>query len=213
MKYEVNGRACMLFIEKKNNKNTYIRVKDDGNIYVTTNYFVSKKQVLKLLDQNNDYLMKCFDRVDKKNNLNDEFYYMGNRYDIIMTPTEEVLIMDDKIYVKNLEMLQKWYKDKMLTLFKNRIDHYYELFEEKIPYPILKVRKMKTRWGVCNRKNNSVTLNSELLKYDLEKLDYVVVHELSHFVEFNHSKNFWLEVSKYCPEYKRIRKELKEGLV
>ena len=69
---------------------------------------------------------------------------------------------------------------------------------------------MKTRWGVCNRKNITVTLNLELIKYDLNKVDYVIVHELSHFVHFNHSKNFWNTVSKYCPKYKQIKKELKE---
>lgn len=69
---------------------------------------------------------------------------------------------------------------------------------------------MKTRWGVCNRKDNSVTLNSELIRYEADKLDYVIIHELSHFVHFNHSKNFWNLVSKYCPNYKQARKDLKE---
>ena len=83
------------------------------------------------------------------------------------------------------------------------------MFEENIPYPNLKIRKMKTRWGVCNRKNNNVTLNSELIKYGYDQIDYVITHELSHFVHFNHSKDFWMTVSKYCPNYKKIRKSLK----
>ena len=69
---------------------------------------------------------------------------------------------------------------------------------------------MTTRWGVCNRKNNTVTLNSELMKYSLDKLDYVIIHELSHFVHFNHSSDFWLLVSKYCINYKKVRKELRD---
>ena len=69
---------------------------------------------------------------------------------------------------------------------------------------------MKTRWGVCNRKNNSVTLNLELIKKDHKYLNYVIVHELSHFVHFDHSRLFWQTVSKYCPEYKIVRKELKK---
>ena len=46
---------------------------------------------------------------------------------------------------------------------------------------------MKTRWGVCNIKDNSVTLNSKLIEYDIQALDYVIIHELSHFIHFNHS--------------------------
>ena len=47
--------------------------------------------------------------------------------------------------------------------------------------------------------------------YDITKLDYVIVHELSHFIHFNHSKEFWNLVNKYCPRYKQIKKELKEN--
>ena len=84
-----------------------------------------------------------------------------------------------------------------------------ELYEEKIPFPTLKIRKMSSRWGVCNRKNNSVTLNSQLMMYDVEIIKYVIIHELCHFIHFNHSKSFWDSVEKYCPNYKLLRKTLK----
>ena len=45
---------------------------------------------------------------------------------------------------------------------------------------------------------------------DLKYLDYVIVHELSHFIYFDHSKNFWATVSKYCPKYKELRKEMRD---
>ena len=61
-----------------------------------------------------------------------------------------------------------------------------------------------------NKANHSITLNSHLIEYDIEKLDYVIIHELSHIIHFDHSKSFWQLVSKYCPNYKKIRKELKE---
>ena len=52
MKYSIENTECNVFIEKKNNKNTYIRIKEDLNIYVTTNYFVTKNQVKEILDKN-----------------------------------------------------------------------------------------------------------------------------------------------------------------
>lgn len=69
---------------------------------------------------------------------------------------------------------------------------------------------MKSRWGVCNRKNISITLNLELIKKEVKYIDYVIIHELSHFIEFNHSHRFWEYVNKYCDDYKKIRKEMKE---
>ena len=64
--------------------------------------------------------------------------------------------------------------------------------------------------GCMQYKKHTITLNSELYKYDLECLDYVVIHELSHLIEGNHSKEFWSIVEKYCPNYKEIKKKLKE---
>ena len=88
--------------------------------------------------------------------------------------------------------------------------YWYNKFEEKIPKPNLKIRTMKTRWGVCNRKSKTITLNTRLLEYDISCLDYVIVHELSHFIHPNHSSEFWNLVGKYYPKYKECRKMLKE---
>lgn len=209
MQYKINDFLCNVYIEKKNNKNTYIRIKEDLNIYVTTNYFTTEKQVIKLLDNNYDYLFKMLNKMKQRNEKKELFYYLGKKYDIIYLDSN-VELYDDKIYVKNEETLNKWYKKQIKKIFKERLDYNYSLFIENIPYPNLRIRKMKTRWGVCNKKTNTVTLNSELIKYDISKIDYVIIHELSHFLHFNHSRNFWNQVEKYCPNYKKIRNELKD---
>ena len=69
---------------------------------------------------------------------------------------------------------------------------------------------MSTRWGVCNKNDKTITLNFELIRMDVKYTDYVIIHELSHFVYFDHSKNFWNLVGKYCSNYKELRKEMKE---
>ena len=210
MKYMIDDKYYDVIISKKNNKNTYIRIKDDLKIYVTTNYFVSNSSIMKLLDDNYDYLKKTMDKQRQKQIKNNQFYYLGEVYDIIMYDTKKVEILDNRIYVKDEVLLNKWLKKEIKRLFSERLSVLYNMFEEDIPYPNLRIRKMTTRWGVCNKKNNTVTLNSELIKYSVDKLDYVIIHELSHFIHFNHSKEFWNLVSKYCPKYKEIRKELRD---
>ena len=79
-----------------------------------------------------------------------------------------------------------------------------------IPEFQLRIRKMKTRWGVCNYVKKTVTLNSELIKYERTIIDYVIIHEFSHFTHHNHGKEFWALVGTYYPEYKKARKELRE---
>ena len=119
-------------------------------------------------------------------------------------------IYQDKIFTKNEETLNKWLKKEITNLYKERVDYLYDVFQENIPYPKIKFRRMKTRWGVCNKRDLSITLNTELIKYDIECLDYVIIHELTHFIHFNHSQSFWNVVEKYYPNYKKIRKKLKE---
>lgn len=210
MRYIIDGKEYEVVIEKKNNKNTYIRVKEDMHILVTTGYFTTKRQIIDILDRNEQSLRRMLYNAQRKVEKQKFFYYLGKRYDIIIMPGE-VQIDGDYIYTENMNMLDKWYKKQAQVLFLEHLNLKYRLFEEKIPYPTLKIRRMKTRWGVCNRRDNSVTLNLDLLKYDTEALDYVIVHELSHFVHFNHSSSFWNLVEKYTPDYKRIKKVLKDG--
>jgi len=211
MNYKIDSIDYNVIILKKNNKNTYIRIDDNLNIIVTTNYLISKKQIEKLLDENQKQLKKMINTKQNKNEKNKKFYFLGKNYDIIIVNNfDNIQIIEDKIYVKNKKELEKWLNKQIKTLFSERVDYWYHIFEENIPYPSIKYRNMKTRWGVCNRKTNTITLNTNLIKYDISDLDYVIIHELSHFVEFNHSSKFWNVVSKYCKDYKKKRKDLKE---
>ena len=210
MKYQLENQEYDVIIERKNNKNTYIRVKEDLKIYVTTNYFVTKSQIKKLLDENYNYVKKMLMHQKKEIEKQSLFFYLGNSYDIIVIPTlKKIEIQDNKIYTKDKKMLDKWVKEETIRIFDDRFVYIFNKFEENIKAPIIKIRNMKTRWGVYNRKNHTITLNARLIEFDIEKIDYVIVHELSHIIHFNHSKSFWNLVSKYCSNYKKIRKEMR----
>ena len=218
MKFLIDDKEYEVVIQKKNNKNTYIRVKEDLKIYVTTSYFASKLYIYNLLymqvhtkrKKRKEYLKKVLTKQEIKNE-NTSFKYLGKKYDVIICNiVNKVELDENKIYTPSEKELDKYIKKNTLELFKERLDYNYNLFLENIPYPKLKIRTMKTRWGVCNKRDNSVTLNSKLIEYNIEALDYVIIHELSHFVHFNHSKEFWMLVSKYNPNYKQIKKYLKE---
>jgi predicted metal-dependent hydrolase len=73
----------------------------------------------------------------------------------------------------------------------------------------IRLRQMKTRWGVCNVKSRIITINTELAKYPSECLEYVMVHELAHLKVAAHNEKFWNIVSEQIPDYKIWRKMLK----
>ena len=208
--YKINKIKYRVVVEKKNNKNTYIKIKEDMTIYVTTNYLTSKWQIKSMLDREKDYLQKALENVKRKYEKEQDFYYLGKKYDIILVPLKKIEKDDDKIYTPSMEVLEKWLKKQMKEIFLERLNYNYNLFEEDIPFPKLKIRKMKTRWGVCNKRDMSITLNSKLIRYNLEEIDYVIIHELSHLVHFDHSREFWNTVEKYMPSYKKSVKVLKE---
>lgn len=203
--YILNNKEYPIEIIRKNNKNTYLRVKD-SKIIVTTNYLTSLTTINKLIKNNTTFINKQLTKEDLKKE--EIFKLFENSYDIIYG-FKDTEIENNKIYTKDLKTLNKYLSKYITNIYNERLNYYYHLFEENIPMPNLKIRKMTSRWGVCNIKNHNVTLNLELSKYNIECLNYVIVHELSHFIHPNHSKDFWLLVIKYYPNYKEIRKYLR----
>lgn len=211
MKYELDNTTYDVIIIKKNNKNSYIRITDDMNILVTTNYFATKKGIKKMLDQNTNSLRKMLNRQQRINKKKERFFYLGKYYDIIEVPIiKDIKIENNVIYIPSKKKLERWLKEELIRIYSERLEYNYNRFEEIDKCPSLKIRTMKTRWGVYNRIKHTITLNSHLIEYDIDKIDYVIIHELSHVIHFNHSQAFWKLVGKYCPNYKEMRKALKE---
>ena len=208
MLVEIDNKEYEVEIIKKNNRNTYVRVKN-GKIVVSTNYLTSKSSILKLINDNKDNIIKMIDNDSKKIDREEKFYYFGKEYEVIYG-FQEIEFSDNKIYASDENKLKKYIDKEIVRIYSERMEYYYNKFEERIPVPNLKIRKMTSRWGVCNIKNHNITLNYQLSKYDICCLDYVIVHELSHFIHPNHSRDFWNLVGKYYPDYKKCRKMLKE---
>ena len=210
MTFTVDGTTYDVIITRKSNKHLYIRVKEDMKIYVTCSYFTTKTTIKHVLEENTASLIKMIEKVNNENTNSNRFFYLGKSYDIVIdSRVKSLYIENNKIYTKDRTMLDKWYKDEIVRVVDERYVYVFNHFNENIKSPILKIRSMKTRYGVYNRKNHTITLNSKLIEFDIEKIDYVIIHELSHIIHFNHSKSFWNLVGKYCKDYKRIRKEMR----
>lgn len=212
MRFCIDDTYYEVLIEKKNNKNLYIRITDDFKIKVTCPKLYTKLIINKILEENKISIKKMLDKKKKENinKIKEDNLLLGKSLNVLYDDVKKPLFKDNMLIVKDDLMKDKWYKKKAMELFKIYLDEAYFVFDEDIPYPKLKVRLMKTRWGVCNKKDDSITLNLELIKKNPVFLNYVIVHELSHFVHFDHSKAFWRTVEKYCPDYKNVRKKLKE---
>lgn len=211
MKVLINNEYYEVVIIKKRIKNTYLRVKSDLKIYASTSLFVSEKSVLKLIKDNEEAIKKMIDREKRKIEKSSKFFYLGKEYSIVLCNVfKEATIDEDKVYVDKMEKLDKFLKSEAKKIFPIRLKLCYDKMNADIPWPKLVIRKMVRKWGHCNKRDKVVTLNTELIKYALDEIDYVIVHELCHFIHFDHSKAFWESVSYYKPNYKDNRKVLRE---
>lgn len=210
MFFVCDGIEYEVVIIKKKNKNTYIRVVGD-KIVVTTSYFSSRASISRLLDENRSKIEKMILKSKKRESITSGFSLWGKVYQIVFG-CDGVFVdsLNGKIFVKDEKKLDDYLRSVAKDVFYNHLVSFWNCFEEEIPFPGLRVRKMKSRWGVCNTRSHVITLNLELIHYDLECLDYVIVHELSHLIVANHSKDFWSVVCKYYPNYKEIRKKMRE---
>jgi predicted metal-dependent hydrolase len=99
-------------------------------------------------------------------------------------------------------------KTQVLKLIQERVDYYNKILN--FSFKKIAIKNNKSRWGSCSRKGN-LNFNFKLIFLSLEVVDYVVVHELAHLGEFNHSKKFWRLVASALPDYRARRKELKDN--
>lgn len=206
MKLIIDDINIDVIINKKNIKNIYFRIKEDLKLYVSCNYLCTDAYIEKLLLKNKKDILKMYNSMKDKINTNSEIYYLGNKMNYIKS--KDVFIDGLNIYGPSIEYINEYLEKTSIKVFLNRLNNLKIMFND-LPDFKLRVRKMKTRWGVCNKSSMSVTLNTELIHKDVTLIDYVIIHELCHFKYMNHSASFWKEVEKYYPYYKLARKRLK----
>ena len=102
------------------------------------------------------------------------------------------------------------YKDKAQRLAEDGVEHFNKIYNFK--FNRINIRNQKTRWGSCSKKRN-LNFNYKILLLPPHIFDYIIVHELCHLKEFNHSREFWNLVAETAPNYLEIKKELKRSIL
>lgn len=198
-----------VILKKKPIKNVYFRW-DKDVLIVTCNSHLTDKQIEKLIIKNIKSIMRLKNRTPISDLKDNEIYYLGEKYIVEFDSVSKTYIDGNKIICKDKGELAKFLVYQCQVVFNSRLQRLKSQFND-LPDFNLKIRKMSTRWGVCNKTSMTVTLNSDLIKKDVSLIDYVIIHELCHFKVMNHSSEFWQEVEKYYPYHKLARKMLKES--
>lgn len=113
-----------------------------------------------------------------------------------------------KMFTKSGKRDYLKYKENALALAESRINYFNKQYEFLIN--TINIKNQKTRWGSCSRKGN-LNFNYKIALLPLRLADYIIVHELCHLGEFNHSYKFWNLVAKTIPDYRDLRNELRKS--
>lgn len=220
-------------LTRKKVKNVNLRIKQDGQVLVSAPPRVPAAFIDDFIRQKQDFILSALAKFEEKRELRQDTpkkYITGESYTLLgkslrlkveESKNEEIytdgiyifLKVKDKDNFRRKEILMtKWLREYQTAVFQDFILQAYEVFRKyNVPFPTLKVRTMKSRWGSCQPQKGIITLNSRLIEAPAYAVEYVVLHEFAHFIHPNHSKAFWDFVTMMMPDWKK-RKAALENL-
>lgn len=146
----------------------------------------------------------------------ERFLYLGEWYKLLVVPCASIpLVLNgnefllSEAYLPKAEQLFKaWYKEKAFAIISKRIKQYVEMTGLK--YTQISITSARKRWGSCSLKGN-LNFSWRLVMTPLAVVDYVIVHELAHLEEHNHSSRFWRKVGVFLPNYPQAKQWLRNN--
>ena len=205
-------------------KNMYILIRN-GKVIVKAPNNISENRIKDFINSKEDWINKKLKEFEKKSFKEksyvsgEVFKILGNDYilNIEYGDFEKASVNLDNGYInicvsencetaKIKELIEKMYYKIALMIVDKSVNMWKNIL--KIAPDVVVIKKLKTAWGKCNSKRK-ITINPDLMKYDQRVIDYVVLHEFCHLRYMNHSKDFWNMVGKFMPDYKDLKKELK----
>ena len=122
--------------------------------------------------------------------------------------TMTMRVRKDSSIERRTELMKEWYREQLKAYLGPLVDSWAQKLEE--PDVIWQVKEMKTMWGSCGAKRRALIFNLELARVPKECIEYVVVHEITHFKVQNHSKVFEALLSQRLPGWRNLRQKLNE---
>ncbi len=217
MKFQIRdqNKVIDVVVTYKKIKSLYMRV-DNGTIRVSAPVGTS----LTFIEES---ILKHKNRLYKQlNNYHHYYDYKDNGFVFIFDKLYKIKFMDMKKRVCSVheDVLYVYHSDiqKTIEMFLKEVLYEYISIEIndylkhdfKLKHPQIEIKKYKSRWGCCYVKENRVSFNLSLVHLDKDLIDYVIVHELTHFLVPNHSSEFYKEMEKRLKDYKIRQKRLKE---
>lgn len=201
-------------IKYSRRKTIGIYVSAEAGVEVRVPHFVSRREADAFVQLKRDWIEQQLlaissrpQRFEPVYQWGEAFYFLGEKQVFHYQENADVDVvlrgkpgdLPDRIEAR----VQGWFREQAMALFEERHAWWRQQMEERFSLPLstLHLRSMKRRWGTC-RKNGKIILNSNLARYPINCVDVVIVHELCHLLEFNHSRRFYQLMGQVMPDWK-----------
>ena len=216
-----------IILERKNIKHMYLRVlTPEGNVKISAPYNMDNDEIISFIKSKKEWILEK-QKLIRNNNIISPFKYKtgekhmlwGKEYtlQLVLKNQLKTAIADDEkqiIYLPVPKRSKNENREKILyNFYRSEVEKALPDLVEKCVATVgekpneIKIRKMKN-WGNCRYHDKRITLNLKLAMKDKICLEYVLIHELTHLIEFNHGKNFKRLMDKFLPNWREIKKLL-----
>ena len=226
----INSIGKIVILKSNRAKHFSIRISSDAEITVTIPFRVSFKEGIRFANSKKDWISKHLSKVEvakkeklifdenvnfktrnhklviKKMDVDDVYLTINEKFVILKIPKERDVkeaFIQEAVKYGITETIRIEAKEFLPTRVKYLADRF------GFKYNKVFLKNLKSRWGSCSGTNN-INLNIHLIRLPDKVIDYVILHELSHTIQKNHSKKFWLLLESTYPNCKKYDKELKK---
>ncbi|TYO94585.1 M48 family metallopeptidase [Desulfallas thermosapovorans] len=231
---EFGGKVIPFVLKRKPVKNVNLHIKPDMTVVVSANGKVPLDFILGFVKQKAAWILRniqFFEEVqsevhsEKKYVSGESFKYLGKQYRLRVEESETegvkyyrgfiyMYVKDKRDFKRKKKLFEVCLRNRAEIIFNESLEKMYALVQKyNVKKPKLMIRTMKARWGSCLRDSGTILLNFELIKAPKYCIDYVVLHELLHFLYKNHDHQFYDFLTVLMPDWKQRKAILDEEVV
>lgn len=203
-------------IERSNRRTVALHIQPDATVLVKAPNHMPQRQIDSFIEEHNEWIVKRLAVVEerlKHRRNEDEYFFLGKTLKLTPGNYKEIAVKEDKLLFPVALMFRKekeltaWYRKQAKNIISEQVKSY--ALQMKAEYKEITFSDTKSQWGRCTH-DNRLQFSWRLVMAPMLVINYVIIHELSHTFEKNHTQMFWMKVRNFNPSYRQQIKWLKE---
>lgn len=209
------------YIIRTHRRSLCLTISKNGELIVRAPSRMNMNSILAYIKEKEPWITSKQKEIENRLSINrdvincDKFLFLGKKYKLNklngikkIELSEEAILAPNIINEQLFPKIKRWYIKNAEKILKERLEYFANIMQ--IDYADISICNSKTRWGSCDTLRN-IKLNFRLIMLPHKTIDFVLIHELAHIIEFNHSKDFYKIIQTIMPTYKLQQKILKDN--